>query len=95
MVITRSQHACMDIDRTAGFGIVWRGGKPAHPLETSGVLKQHAFQYRQVNLSQAVYVAHGNLFIDFVNGRIDRTEFDDMRAGRCDKAAVRCSATRG
>lgn len=88
MVITRSQHACMDIDRAAGFGIVWRGGKPAHPVETSGVLKQHAFQYRQVDLSQAVYVAYGNLLIDFMNGRIDRTEFDDMRATRRDKATV-------
>ena len=45
-----------------------------------------------VNGSQLGYIRHKNVFIDLMNGRIDRTEFQDLCAGSGDKTPVRGAA---
>ena len=61
---------------------------------TRSVAEKKTLQNLLVDGRQFFQFADINIFIDLVNAFIDRTEFNDLGACGCDKAAIRGSARR-
>ena len=77
---------------TGGVVIALEGGRQLLIARRGGL--QHELDNALIHRCQSDDVVNADVFIDLVNGLVNRSPFNDVGAGRCDKAAVRRAATR-